>query len=163
MLVGAFAVLAIRNVGVPCFPETVLRASSAHSGETFAMATGRIDEEVEGLFTLDYLTGDLQCWVYYPNMMRFGGAFKHNVIAELGVLQGKKPNYAMVIGEASFPRGTGISSPASSIVYVADANTGNVAAYTILWNRTAARSGANQVGGFHVLGTGKGRTFELRE
>ncbi|MCU0870969.1 MAG: hypothetical protein MUE50_01350 [Pirellulaceae bacterium] len=163
ILLGVLATVVIRNGRPPRFPETLLRASSAHSGQTFAMATGRIDEDVEGLFTLDYLTGDLRCSVYYPNVMRFGATFKHNVIADLGVLQGKSPNYAMVTGEANFPRGAGASSPASCIVYVADANTGNVAAYTILWNRTVARAGAAQAGGFQLLGTGKGRTLELRD
>lgn len=160
MLVGALATAVLRNALPPCLPETVLHATSSHSGETFAMATGRIDEEVEGLFRLDYLTGDLQCWVYYPNALRFGGAFKHNVIPELGSRQGKRPNYVMVTGEVGFPRGAGA---ADCIIYVTDANTGNVAAYTIPWNRTAARTGTPQAGEFQVLGTVNGHAVPLRE
>ncbi len=41
-------------------PETVLNASASHGGETFAMATGPVDADVEGLFMLDFLTGELQ-------------------------------------------------------------------------------------------------------
>jgi hypothetical protein len=162
-LVGILALAAIQNLYPTSLPETVLHASSSHGGETFAMATGRIDEDVEGLFTLDYLTGDLQGWIYYPNVLGFGGMFRHNVLAELGALEGKRPGYVLVTGEANFPRGAGVTTPASCIVYVADANTGHFAAYTILWNRTATRAGAPQAGGFQVLGVGKGRVLPLRE
>ncbi len=35
-----------------------------------AIATGPIDDDSEGVFFLDYLTGDLQCWFYYPDCSR---------------------------------------------------------------------------------------------
>jgi hypothetical protein len=130
------------------------------------MASGVIDEDIEGLFTLDYLTGELQCWVLYtraPNPA-FGGVFKHNVLQDLGVQQGKgKPNYVMVTGQANFQRGAGAMAPAGTVVYVADGNTGNFAAYTIFWNRTAARSLQAHQGPFTLLATGKARTLEIRE
>jgi hypothetical protein len=127
------------------------------------MATGPIDSDMEGVFMLDYLTGELHCWVLYPQSAQFGGMFKYNVIADLGVQQGKKPNYVMVTGQASFGGRTGVQTPAGCAVYVADANTGNVAAYSLLWNRTMARTGTPQTGTFRLLGTGKARTLEIRE
>ncbi len=146
-------------------PETILHATATGSGESFAMATGLIDTDIEGLFTLDYLTGDLKCWVLNPRAPQMGwvGAFQHNVIADLGVQQGKDPNYVMVTGQANFQRGGATTSPASCAVYVGDANTGNFAAYTIMWNRTAARSGTLQQGMFTPLLSGKARTLEIRD
>jgi hypothetical protein len=90
--------------------------------------------------------------------------FKYNVIQDLGVEQGKKPNFAMVTGNADFQRGASTAAtPALCAVYVADANTGNFAAYGLMWNRTMARSAALQTGTFVRLGVGKARALEIRE
>src|SRR5688572_8028363 len=56
--------------------ELRLKAAASHGGETFAMATGLIDDGVEGLFCLDYLTGDLSCFVVNPRTGAPGGVFK---------------------------------------------------------------------------------------
>lgn len=147
----------------PWVPETLLHASASHSGESMAMATGMVDD-MEGLFVLDYLTGELQCFVPYPmNGGKIGGVFKYNVVSDLGVEQGKKPNYIMVTGMAQFQRGAGINTPANCAVYVADANTGKFAVYSFLWNRTQARSGLPQTGPFVLLDVGKARNLEIRE
>jgi len=163
MLTGSLVTIAHHDSDANQVPEVVLNATASHSGETFAMATGPIDSDVEGLFTLDYLTGELQCWVIYPRMGKIGGRFKHNVIADLGVQQGKNPNYAMVTGQTNFTRGAAQTTPAGCVVYVADANTGNFAAYTIFWNRTMYRANSAQTGAFTLLDAGKARSLEIRE
>lgn len=163
MMIGTLATLNWRPADSLTPPETLLHAAASHSGESFAMATGLVDSDVEGLFTLDYLTGEMQCWVLYPRTGTFGGIFKHNVIADLGVEQNKKPNYVMVTGAADFIRGGAATTPALCAVYVADANTGNFAAYGLMWNRTMAKSGAPQQGNFVLLGTGKARSLTIRE
>jgi hypothetical protein len=145
-------------------PPVVLHATASHGGQTFAMATGPVDTDVEGLFMLDYLTGELQCRVIYPHRGgQFGGLYKHNVIADLGVQAGKKPDYVMVTGQASFTRGGATNTPAGCVVYVADANTGHFAAYSFMFNRTAYRAGAPQQGTFTLLGAGKAREVVIRE
>lgn len=164
MLTGALVTIAHFDSNGQQRPEVILNATASHSGDTFAMATGPIDSDIEGLFILDYLTGELQCYVLNPRNGQFGGMFKHNVIADLGVQEGKNPNYVMVTGQAAFRRGTAMQgAPAGCAVYVADANTGNFAAYTIMFNQTMLRSGAAQQGPFTLLQTGKARTLELRE
>jgi len=85
--------------------------------------------------------------------------FKYNVLQDLGVQQGKKPNYVMVTGNANFQ----VPGTSMCAVYVADANTGNFAAYMLPWNRTQARSGAPQSGPFVLLDVGKARQIEIRE
>ena len=116
-----------------------------HSGETFAIATGPISEEVEGIFALDYLTGDLQCWVINPRTNVIGGYFRHNVVADLGMDQSRKnPKYLMVTGRTGLRGGGSATRYSECILYVADATTGNLVGYAVPWNRTMASRTAQQ-------------------
>ncbi len=146
------------------FPDVPLHAVAADSAESFAIATGPIAEGVEGLFMLDFLTGELNCAVINPRTGALGGMYKYNVVADLGVQQGKKPSYLMVTGMADFRYGGATNvRPAESVVYVADANTGKWAAYMLPWNRTAASFNAAQVSPLVLLGKGAARTLEINE
>jgi hypothetical protein len=53
-------------------------------------------------------------------------------------------------------------TPADSLVYVADANTGQFAAYALPWNRQAAARATPQVADMIVVGKGSARNWELR-
>lgn len=163
MMIGTLAAVRQAPATGLQFPETLLHASASHSGKSMAMATGYVDEESEGLFVLDYLTGDLHCFVVNPRTVQWGGMGKYNVITDLGVQQGKEPNYVLVTGQTQFRRGAGAQSPALCVVYIADANTGNFAAYGMLWDRTMAAAGRPQDVVPKLLGTGKARTLEIRE
>lgn len=70
----------------PQMPEPLLHATASHSGDTLVMATCWMDAEIEGLFTLDCLTGDLQCFVINPKLGGIGAAFHHNIIGDLGAV-----------------------------------------------------------------------------
>lgn len=144
-------------------PITQLHATATHGGDTFAMATGFITPEVEGVFFLDYLTGDLQCQVVSVRYFGLAGVFKHNVIADLGIEKDKKPRFLITTGQASFRSTGGTLQFASSIVYVADANTGNWAAYALPWNRQAETVGATQVFPMKLIGGGKARELAIRD
>jgi hypothetical protein len=145
------------------FPETALHATSTHGGDNFAMATGLIADGMEGVFFLDYLTGDLQCFVINRRTTQIAGMFRQNVIAHLGAEQGKKPSYLMCTGLASFIQGSTNIRPADCVVYVADANTGRFAAYALPWNRNAIPSGQGQIAPLLLLGTGSARNLTIRE
>jgi hypothetical protein len=143
--------------------DIMVRAAAAHGGDTMAMATGTVDEQ-EGLFVLDFLTGELQCYVLNargPSV--FFAHYRTNVINALGVEQGKKPSYAMVTGDVAFLRGAAIARPAGSVVYVCDTNTGNIAVYGIPWNRTAAAAGRPQQGALILLDVAKARNPDIIE
>lgn len=170
MVVGTLVGLNQQQTGQLPTADMLLEASTAASGDGFAMATGMIDDDIEGLFILDHLTGDLMCWAIYPKannvnypIAQFPAQFKRNIVQDLGVEQGKKPNYVMVTGGAQFVRGGGLLTPAGCVVYVADANTGNVAAYSLAWNRNAARGMQPQVNTFQLLTAQKARNLQLRE
>jgi len=128
------------------------------------MCTGPIADGMEGVFFLDFLTGDLQCLVPNSRTGRVGGAYKYNVMADLGVEAGatKKPSFLMVTGVASFRTGGGDVRPADSILYVADANSGNWVSYSLPWSRTTAATGQPQGGTLVKIGFGKARDLELR-
>lgn len=144
------------------FEELKLQASATHGAETFAMATGIVDEEAEGVFFLDYLTGDLQCYVMNPRFGKFTGWFKTNIVNDLPMEKGKKPSYVMVTGAWNPIRGSA-QRPAQCVVYVADANSGVFVAYTFPWVRGTSSTLATQAAPMIRLDGGKARNLELRE
>lgn len=155
MLAGALAAVALQDSRQFTFPETALHASATDAGETFSMATGQIAEGVEGVFFLDYLTGDLSCWVLNRRTGQLGGYFRHNVITDLGIDQSrKKAKYLMVTGLAPVNRGSSSVRPADSVVYVADATTGAFVAYMLPWNRNAYATGSSQMSDMMKVGQG---------
>ena len=152
--------------GVPAsvMQELKLKASGSHGAAgLLAMATGGIDEGVEGVYTLDFVTGNLQCFVLPRGQQFAGGQFKTNILGDLPAEKGKTPNYVIVTGAYSVPAVSGNVKPANSVVYVADANTGMVVAYGLPWNRTQSNSGVAQADTFTKLLTFKARDQMLRE
>ena len=133
-------------------PPELLRATATHGGNNIAVCTAWIDDDSEGFFALDYNTGDLKCWVYYPRQGGFGGLFMTNVQPILGM--SKNPEYLLVSGGAVPSSVGGNVRPASSLVYVVDTKSGFFAAYTIPWNRTMESSSAMQGGQIIFVGGG---------
>lgn len=124
--------------------KLLLHADTAATGSTMAMATGPIDDDIEGLFVLDFKTGDLYCWVLGPNG-GWMGEFKTNVVAEFGgVEKGKMPEYIMTTGMVRPGGNTGQGRPANTVCYVADANSGKVAAFSFMWDRSKGTTGTPQ-------------------
>jgi hypothetical protein len=147
----------------PDWPATRLHAAAAVQNEAYAMATGPIDEDVEGLFILNALTGDLQCSVMSIRTGRFAGLFRTNVLNDLGLDPAKRPSYLMTTGQIAFPRGPGAARPAFSIVYVLDTTSGNFAAYGLPWRRDMANTGRPQAGPLTLQDVGQGPTAVIRE
>lgn len=142
------------------FGEHSLHAMGADSKGTFAMATGQIDDNTEGIFILDMLTGELQCAVTNYRSGSIFGAFKTNIAADLPVDRTKDPSYLMVTSVTSFSRGSG-ARPAQCVVWVLDTNTGNFAGYGLPWDQSAASSGRNQSGALTLLDSGSARTAAI--
>ena len=140
-----------------------LNADSAAVGKTMAMCTGRIDEDVEGLYVLDFTTGNLFCWVLNTRGGGFLAQYVTNVRQDFGALeQGRNPEYLMVTGFVNVAGGAGADGrPADSIVYVADANSGAVVGYTLVWNRARAAAGGAQGGGLIKVAQGLARDASL--
>jgi hypothetical protein len=146
----------------PALGDLQLKALASHGSDSFAIATGMVDNEFEGLYTLDFLTGDLQCFVIGRNMA-VSGWFKTNVAKELPPEGSKKPNYLISTGRVSIQGTYGNQRPAASICYVVDANTGNVAAYCFPWNASRNATGAAQFTEMTSVAKWKSRSVNLRE
>ena len=163
LLVGSWATLAWFGTPTFTFPETALHATATDSGDTFAIATGLVADGIEGIFFLDFLTGDMQCWVINGRTGQTGGYFVQNVVADLGVETGRKnPQYLMVTGQALMQRGTSVLKPCDSLVYVADANTGNFAVYALPWNRQATAVNRPQQAPMVLIFKGSARNLDIR-
>lgn len=148
------------NSTQPRLPEGIpLEATASSNGENISVATGAIDENVEGVFVLDHLTGQLTCFVANPRNLGgvLNGQFKTNVANDLGVAQGKKPDYVMTVGGVAAIRGGGAARPADSIVYVADGSTGHVVGYSLPWMPTKAKAGQPQGGALVKIMIGQAR------
>ena len=150
ILVGSATLSGDSNVQLP---PVQLNATATNSSNSFAMATGPVTSGMEGVFFLDYLTGELQGWVMNPRNARLGGRFRHNVIQDLGVEQGKKPKFLMVTGLANF-RAQGSNRLSNCVIYVCDANTGRFVAYALPWNRNAANNNVTQIQPMIKIGYG---------
>ncbi len=140
-----------------------LHAATAVTGDTFAMATGLIDDGVEGLYLLDFVTGDLQCYVLNWRTSRFAAVFRANVVQALGIDPAKSPKYLLTTGLVNFPRGATAGRPGNSVAYVMDTTTGNFAAYGLSWRRELAATGRPQANALILLDVGTARTAALRE
>lgn len=123
------------------WPRTPLHAVATDRADTFAIATGFVDDGVEAVYFLDFLTGDLNAVVLGRHGKSFTAFYRYNVINDLGVDQSKNPKYLLITGAADMRRGVGGGQLSPSIVYVAEITTGMVAAYAIPWNRSVYNTG----------------------
>lgn len=144
------------------WPNIPLHASATEGFESFSIATGLVDDRVEALYFLDYLTGDLVGAVVNPKTGTFNARFTYNISADFASA-GRNAKYLMVTGMADMPRGRAGFQPARSIVYIADATSGQVAAYIMPWNSSMQAAGKPQQGVFQVLDKQQFRTTVIRD
>ena len=139
-------------------PPLELKAGSASRTDSMSMATGLIDGNVEALFVLDHLTGNLQCWMLSPRTGAVGAIYQTNVMADLGGGKQGKPELMMVTGNFFWGGGVGGNNlPGQSICYVGDAVTGNVVGYGVIYNKQAIKRGNFQGGKLQLVCAGKAR------
>ncbi len=140
--------------GIPVdrVPPDLLSASATHGSSNMAVCTALVGDDAEGFFALDFLTGDLRGWVYYPKQGAFGGLFMTNVTPQLG--QSKNPEYLMVSGGTAAARLGGNIKLAQSLIYVVNTRSGFFAAYTAPWNSTLESSAGAPQGGQLIFVSG---------
>jgi hypothetical protein len=117
-------------------PHTPLHAVATDRSETYLIATGLLDADVEAVFFLDCLTGDLFAAVPGKTAGGFTAMFRYNVLKDLQVDAAKNPHFLMVTGLADLRNGTTHSYAGASVVYVAETTTGKAMAYAVPWDRS---------------------------
>jgi hypothetical protein len=127
------------------WPHTPLHAVSTDRTDTYAIATGPVDTEVEAVYLLDFLTGDLGAFVLGRKPGTWSGFFRTNVSRDLGVDPQKNPKYLIVTGIAGLRRAGGTRQlPSTAVCYVAEASSGRLAAYAIPWAANMYSAGQMQ-------------------
>jgi hypothetical protein len=123
------------------WPKTALHAMATDRVDTYAMATGMVDEDVEAVYFLDFLTGELRALVMGKQVGGISGIYTFNVASHLGIDPGKNPRYMMVTGMVNLRRGGSRMQASRAVVYVAEITSGKMGAYAIPWNPSLAAAG----------------------
>ncbi len=127
--------------------DTPARAVATDRGTGFVVATGRLDENIEGLYVLDLTTGDLSGVMLNRQTITFSNRYTYNVLKDFE--GATDPQFTMVTGLADLRRGpTGQIQPSDAVIYVAELTTGRVVAYSVPWSRSAQSAGKPFQGDF---------------
>lgn len=154
----------VLGVALPgLWPHTPLHATATDSNDNFAIATGPLDERMEGIFCLDHLTGELRGAAINFRTGRFTGFFEGNVLADLNATDIKNPRFLMVTGAADFLRPGGNIRQANTVVYVIETTSGWLAAYAIPWNPSSQAVAAPFASRFVLLDKRQVRQFAIRD
>jgi hypothetical protein len=134
------------------WPQIPVHAVSTHGEETFGMCTAPVDSMNEAVIILDYVTGDMMGWaINVQRKPQFLAAFKYNVSKDLAGSV-KNPKYLMVSGLVDNRQGaTAAGKLGNAAIYVAEINSGQMAAYAIPWQPQRHSAGQPQAGAFIPL------------
>ena len=142
LALGAVAGLVVGLNVAGIWPQVPLHAVATHGQDTFAICTVPLDEDIEAVFILDDVTGDLKCAALNVQMRRFNTFFEYNVIRDLPAATSKNPHYRIVSGHANMRQNVQAGQVARSAIYVAEVSSGQLVAYAVPWVPGRANSGA---------------------
>jgi hypothetical protein len=114
-------------------PARPLHAVATQGQDGFALCTGAIDTNLEGVYFLDYLTGNLKGAVISLATGRFTTFYEYNVLKDFQMDATKSPKFLMVTGQAALRRGPSQVQPGLSMIYITELNSGICAAYAVPW------------------------------
>jgi hypothetical protein len=149
--IGLIVGLALGGV----WPHTPLYAVATDRVDTFAMATGLLDtqNQVEAVYFLDFLTGQLTAVVPGKLPGTWTGYFQRNVAADLSIDPAKSPKYLMTTGLANLRRSGGTrEQPSITMCYVAEISSGKVAQYAVPWMPSMYAAGQPQNQELYLVG-----------
>ena len=115
------------------WPQVPLHAVATHGQENFAICTTPMDQDVEAVFVLDDLTGDLKGAALNVQMRRLYTGFEYNVTQDLAASNNKNAHYRIVGGMANIRQNIQAGPLAHSVLYVAEVNSGQMVVYGIPW------------------------------
>lgn len=117
--------------------EPVSAAAGSDRNEKFAIVTAQLGPNAEGVFVLDFLTGRLTgaCLNRIRNGTGFVQFYYRNVAEDFAVAGNATPYYAVTSGFADI-QNRGGAQWGQSAVYIAEMNSGKVAAYAVPYRIT---------------------------
>lgn len=120
-------------------PHAPLHAVATDRADNFVMATGLMSDDMEGVFFLDSLTGELKGQVINPMVQppTVGVTYTRNVVTDMQIDISKSPKFVMVSGIMPLRPLGGTNQFAGSVVYVAELTSGKLACYGMQFNRGA--------------------------
>jgi len=144
-------------------PHAPLHATATERQDTFSMATGQVEDGVDAIYMLDFLTGDLTAAILNPQTRAFNSVYKRNIKEDLKVDAGKNPRFMMITGSADLRGGGGQNQFASSVLYVAELGSGNMGVYCLPFNAAQQNRAMNAVQSILALQVVPFRTTAVRE
>ena len=115
-------------------PAQPLHAVATQGQDGYALATGALDNSLEGVFFLDTLTGDLKGAALNLSNGQFATFYQSNILKDFQTDGAKPPKFLMVTGLAALRHGPSQVQPGLAVVYVMEVNSGILAAYGVPWN-----------------------------
>lgn len=147
----------------PSASRLKLQAATAAAGKNVSLATGLIDEEIEAIFILDHLNGNLQCWVLNVRTNEVGGVYRTNVLEAMPEIKaGSDLDFVLATGFFRF-NNRGNLRPASTIAYVAEGKSGVVVGFGFQFDKAGIQRGIVQEGTLEVVCKGPIRELQLRD
>lgn len=134
LVIGLLAGMAISTI----WPHEPVQAAATDRSAQFAIVTVNVQAQIdplEGVFTLDFLTGDLKGAVLSRQTGKFTAFYYRNVASDFTVDRNAKLSYAITSGNATL-QARGGATPATSLLYIAELTSGKVNAYGFLWKET---------------------------
>jgi len=124
-------VIGLNVAGV--WPQIPVHAVATHGQDNFAIATGPLDDNVEAIFVLDSVTGELKGASMNVQSRRFNTWWEHNVSRDITVGGSKNPSYRIVTGYTALRQVPASGQLGRTVLYVAEATSGQVVAYGVPW------------------------------
>lgn len=128
MLTGLVAGLGIAQF----WPHEPVAAGTADRDSKFGMATVPVSftDGTEGVFVIDYLTGELKGAMANPRIGKFTNFYYRSLAADFNVDPKAEPHYVMVTGQRGQNIGQAGVSLAAGMIYVGELTSGKIVAYT---------------------------------
>lgn len=112
------------------WPHEPISAAATDRTDKFAMATVIMEDDLEAVFAMDFLTGRLTGAVLNNQGNGFAAYYFRDIATDFKVDPGAKPNYT-VLGGRAFMQQRGSAQWASSVVYIGELTSGRIAGYAV--------------------------------
>lgn len=143
-------------------PPMPLHGSATASAEGFSICTAELEPGNEGIYYLDYQTGDLNAAFIHPRAHKFINIYKYNILKDFA--DARTPKFLMVSGSTPliFPQGGNVR-PSVGMVYVVEVTSGIVCAYAAPYsiNRESIPAATNEK--LQLVDKGKFRSGVIRD